>query len=386
MANITVSKEQAQNFLVAKQKYCTYGSPFVGKNGVVNAINHLEAVQIDPINVFARNHDQVFYSRVADYKPKMLDILLYQEKSLFEYFCNALSILPMSEYPYFAFQMRGVQESYLYSTEVSEAAESIMNQLKNGGAIMSREIKSGHRTAAWWDGGIAKSKLEKVALDVLHYTGRVMIHGREGGARRYDLPERMVPRALLTKEVELDEFQEFMMQKFLRAYGLSQTSLFRFGWGNMSKVTAKAVLRRLIERGQAVKVKVEGVQRDYYCHFDDVDNLLSSDPLPEVKEAVFVAPLDNLMWDRERLLDLFSFYYRWEVYTPPAKRVYGYYVLPVLFGANFVGRIELKAVRDREELQVVRQWPENRDSSVQEAVYRTASGLAQTLGLRLCGL
>jgi len=386
MARLAVSKEQARRFLIAKQDYRSYGSPFSGKDGVGKAINHLGAVQIDPINVFSRNHDHVLYSRVADYSPTMLDTLLYQEKTLFEYYCNALSILPMAEYPYFAHQMRGVQEAYQSSPEITEASHRIMARLHNGGAVMAKEIQSGHRAAAWWDGGVAKSRVEKVALDVLHYTGKVMIHGREGVTRRYDLPERIVPPSLLRERVEPAEFQEYMMRKFLLSYGLSQTSLFRFGWGNMPKGEAKAVLRRLVEREQAVEVSIEGVKRSYYCHHDDVAKLLSPEPLPETVEAIFVAPLDNLLWDRERLLDIFSLFYRWEVYTPAAKRIYGYYVLPVLFGENFVGRIELKAWRERGELQVVRMWLDDTGSSVKEAIWRTASGLSKYLGLRLCGL
>lgn len=385
LSRMVISPAQARRFLIRRQGFKAYASPFAGLAGVREAISALGAVQIDPINPFSRNHDHVLYSRVAGYSPVMLDRLLYDERFCFEYYCNALCVLPMAEYPYFAYRMHMEQASYQWSPELAAARVAVLDKIKEEGSFLSRDMRSNQRTAGWWDGGEATSKVEKVALDILHYTGQVMIAARQNGQRRYDLPERIVPEGLLQQRVHEGEWREFMVEKFIRSYGLSQARLFRFGW-TAPKSQAKATLKGLICRGNVVEVNIEGVKRIYYCHRDDLPSLTADLPLPEAEHAVFVAPLDNFLWDRDRLLDLFSFHYRWEVYTPPAKRSYGYYVLPVLYGENLVGRIELKAQREKAQLQVVNLWLDDARIGTRDAVWQTAQSLAAYLDFTLQGL
>jgi len=385
LSRVSVSLSQAKRFLIQRQKFSAYTSSFAGLAGVRDAVSELGAVQIDPINPFSRNHDHVLYSRVAGYSPVMLDRLLYDERFCFEYYCNALCVLPMVEYPYFAYRMHMEQASCQWSPELAAVSISVLNKIKAEGSYLSREMRSGQRTAGWWDGGEATSKAEKVALDTLHYTGQLMIAARQNGQRRYDLPERIVPEGLLQQCVNESEWREFMVEKFIRSYGLSQANLFRFGW-TTPKSQAKATLKGLIARGNVLEVSIEGVKRIYYCHRDDISSLTADLSLSEAGHAVFVAPLDNFLWDRDRLLDLFSFHYRWEVYTPPNKRSYGYYVLPVLYGENLVGRIELKAQREKAQLQVVNLWLDDARIEAKDAVRQTAQSLAAYLNLDLQGL
>lgn len=380
-----MSLAQAKRFLIRKQMFSAYTIAFAGHAGVREAVSELGAVQIDPINPFSRNHDHVLYSRVAGYSPAMLDRLLYEERVCFEYYCNALCVLPMAEYPYFAYRMHIEQANCQWSPELAAVSMSVLDKIKADGSYLSREMRSSHRTAGWWDGGEASSKAEKVALDTLHYTGQVMIAARQNGQRRYDLPERIVPEDLLQTRVHESEWREFMVEKFIRSYGLSQVNLFRFGW-TTPKSQAKATLKGLIARGNVSEVSIEGVKKMYFCHRDDLPLLTAHLPLPAAEQAVFVAPLDNFLWDRDRLADLYAFHYRWEVYTPPAKRSYGYYVLPVLYGENFVGRIELKAQREKAQLQVVNLWLDDARIEVKDAVQQTAQGLAAYLNLDLHGL
>jgi len=385
MSRVVISLAQARRFLIQRQKFSAYTSSFAGLAGVGEAIAALGAVQIDPINPFSRNHDHVLYSRVAEYRPAMLEKLLYDERFCFEYYCNALCILPMAEYPYFAYRMQVAQANYQWSPELAAAKVAVLDKIKSEGSFLSRDMRSGQRTVGWWDAGVATSKVEKVTLDLLHYTGQVMIAARQNGQRRYDLPERIVPERLWQERVDETAWREFMVEKFIRSYGLSQANLFRFGW-IAPKSLAKATLKHLIAQGNVVEVSIEGVKRLYYCHRDDLASLTTGLSWPERGGAVFVAPLDNFMWDRDRLLDLFSFHYRWEVYTPPGKRSYGYYVLPVLYGDNLVGRIELKAQRERAQLQVVNLWLDDARSEVKNAVWQTAQSLAAYLNLALQGM
>lgn len=107
--SINISVEQARRFLIRRQNFVAHGSPFTGPEGVAQALQHLEAVQIDPLCPFERNHHQVLYNRVQGYRPEWLDQLLYQEKKAFEYYCNALCVLPMEDYAYFKCAMQQQQ-------------------------------------------------------------------------------------------------------------------------------------------------------------------------------------------------------------------------------------------------------------------------------------
>ena len=123
MTTIKISPEQARAFLIGRQAFRAYGPRFYGQKGVAEVIRYLGAVQIDPINVFERNHHHVLFSRVEGYQPSMWEHELYSEKTAFEYFANALCILPMEDYPYFAYRMRQLRQEYTMETEVAAAAE-----------------------------------------------------------------------------------------------------------------------------------------------------------------------------------------------------------------------------------------------------------------------
>lgn len=378
---IKITQEQARLFLINRQQYRAFGSSFQGQNGVAEVIRHLGAVQIDPINVFERNHHHVLFSRVAGFRPEMLDEELYGKKQFFEYFCNALCVLPMEQYPYFAYRMQQVRREHGPSPEIKAASEKVLQRLRAEGAMASKDFDSGEKVRGWWDPEGGRTKAEKAALDNLHYTGDVMISSREGMHRRYDLPERVVPLEFLEQHVTEAEYRSFMLEKFLLSYGLSQTGLFRFGWFDAPKADKKQLLGQLVGQGKVAEVQVEGVKRRYYCHQQLSAELLEPKPLPDSELAVFLAPLDNLIWDRDRLLDFFGIDYRWEVYTPEAKRKYGYYVLPVLFGQDMVGRIELKAIREKGQLAVVNRWLDVDTLPIRSAISETITDIAAYLGL-----
>lgn len=377
-----ITREQACRFLVGRQRYRAQGSPWQGQEGVAQAIDFLGAVQIDPINVYERNHHHVLFTRVHGYRPEMLDAELYVHRSAFESWCNALCVLPMEHYPYLAYKMQLIRARYMPTPEVLAAAHKVMRAISDNGPSASRDFATSTKVHGWWDGAVSKTKAEKAALDYLHYTGQVMIASRDGQHRRYDLPERVVPAPLLAQEVNEADYRRFMLERFLIAYGLSQTSLFRFGWLETPKSNAVRLLKSLVDQGEAISIQIEGVKRQYFCHASLLPELENPQSLSH-DTAVFVAPLDNLLWDRDRLEDFFGFHYRWEVYVPAAKRVYGYYVVPVLLGSSLVGRIELKAHRPQGLLEIKNLWLEVDTARVRQAVTAAAADLAGYLGCRV---
>lgn len=381
---VNVSVEQARRFLIRRQNFVAYGSPFKGSEGVAQALQHLEAVQIDPLCPFERNHHQALYNRVQGYRPGWLDQLLYQEKKAFEYYCNALSILPMKDYPYFrrAMQQQQALVGARVDANMRQAMQRVLQYIQEKGQTATSDFNSEQKVSGWWDNE-PRTKIEKQAIDYLHLTGDLMITQRGDNQRNrsYDLPERFAPSTLLEQEVKPGVWERFAMLKFLRAYGLSQLSLSRFGWYNAPKAAKKRLLQELVDQGEVFPVQVEGVKRTYYCVAADVPVLTQATPLPDSEAAVILGPLDNLLWDRDRLEDFWSFHYRWEVYVPAAKRQYGYYVVPVLYDEWLVGRIELSADRKQGVLRVDNLWFEPGHDATLPAVRKAVELEASYLGL-----
>lgn len=385
MTHITISLEQARRFLVRRQSFVANGSSFKGPDGVTQAINHLEAVQIDPLCAFERNQHQVLYNRVQGYRPDWLDQLLYLRNGAFEYYCNALCVLPIADYPYFRheWQRQQVGVAARVGVEMLGAMREVLQHVSVRGGASSRNFDSGRRVSGWWDDANRKprTKIEKQALDYLHLTGELLISGRAGNQRSYDLPERLVPNRLFQQEIGRATARRLLMLKFLRAYGLSQLGIFRFGWSSEPKAGRKQLLHELIDEGLVAPVSIEGARRTYYCPMELTTDLENASSIPEGQAAVILAPLDNLLWDRDRLDDLWGFNYRWEVYTPVAKRRYGHYVVPVMLGENFVGRIELKADKAEDRLRVNHFWVLPGREDALPTVHRAVELEASYLGL-----
>lgn len=411
MSGITVSPEQARCFLIRRQGFVANGSPCSGPDGVAQALRQLEAVQIDPLCIFERNHHQVLYNRVQGYRPQWLDQLLYHQRGAFEYYCNALCILPMDDYPYFRSSMRRQEQAVAagVDAEMQQAIQQVLGRVREQGESSSKDFESGRKIYGWWessadknprtptekqisDAGVMvlnqsskgpRTKIEKQALDYLHLAGQVLISGRSGNQRSYDLPERIVPPGLLAQDLGEARSQRLLMLKYLRAYGLSHLGQpgFRFGWYKGPKVEKKRLLLDLVEQGLVSEVKIAGLKRIYYCPTELLTDLIGAQSLPHTEAVTILAPLDNLLWDRDRLDDLWAFNYRWEVYTPVAKRRYGHYVVPILHGDQLVGRIEMRADRRRDELRVDNLWLEPGATDSLPAIQRAVELEAAYLGL-----
>ncbi len=411
MSKTVVTPEQARAFLIRRQGLVACGGPFAGPEGVLEAIVRLEAVQIDPLCAFERNHHQVLYNRVQGYRPEWLEQLLYVRRAAFEYYCNALCILPMTDLPYFRCSMQQQQQSVASGVdqEMLQAIQQVLEHVRLQGEASSKDFQTGRKIYGWWesskdknprtavekqisDAGVMvlhqpskgpSTKIEKQALDYLHLCGQVVISGRTGNQRAYDLPERIVPAALLEQSVDEQQARRHLMIKYLRAYGLSHLGQpgWRFGWYKAPKAEKKQLLLELVDQGLVSEVRIDGLKRTYYCPTELVPELVGTAPIPQGEAAVILAPLDNLLWDRDRLDDLFGFNYRWEVYTPAAKRQYGHYVVPLLHGDRLVGRIELRADRVADALRVDNIWFEPNGEGSLPAVRRAVELEAAYLGL-----
>jgi hypothetical protein len=340
-----ISKEAARRFLILRQSFLQGR----GKNGTLEAIKRLECVQTDPINVVHRNHHLVLHNRVTDYKPSCLEELLYKDRRVFEYWCNEKSIIPIEDFPYFRYRMQNPSQfhSPFYERikakrkELKDDITYVLSEIKKHGPLSAREIRQK---------GKIKGQMATKVLNLLWDCGDLMIHHMEGNRRYYDLTERVLPPNIQEMETpSREEYERFIIQKYMRAYGLIDTRNWRFGWLPLKASQRKAIVKEMVEDDRLCPVKIEDVKQVYYV-LEEHPGLLENSDTPISEKVHFMAPLDNLLWNRRMISEIFDFNYAWEVYKVPEKRVYGYYVMPILYGTRFIGRLDPKLDRQNKRM------------------------------------
>jgi uncharacterized protein YcaQ len=337
---VKVAADQARRFLVARQQLSPARSLPAGPDGVLAVFRRLGSVQFDPIAVAGRSHDLVLHARVADYRPAWIDEM-YARREIFEAYNKGLSFLPMGDLPFFATSIYSQPAQQL--EENADVAARVLERIRAEGPLSALDFERERGTTADWFG--LPMNAVKVALDAYTWTGELGLARRDGARRFYDLRERLVPADVLAREIPLHEQLRFRMLSRYRAHGLlggsSSGDVFN-GLGPAKPdrgLPGRTPLREeLIEAGEIVGVEVEGVRGQRFVLADEVA-LLEAPPEPAPTVA-FLSPFDAFVWDRKLLGSLFEFEYVWELFHPPARRRWGWYVLPILFGDRLVGRIE----------------------------------------------
>jgi uncharacterized protein YcaQ len=340
------TRSQVVRFLLETQGLVTHR-----RTDVLGEIRRLECVQIDPVAAVERNQHLVLSARIPTYRPDSLDSLLSSGK-VFEYFSHAACVMPIEDYPIFA----GVRRRYTervakYLTPLGAIPDEIRDVLRERGPQPARAFETEHRVRGWWDTKGPKTKATSHALGLLLYTGELMVVRREGTTRFFDLAENAVPRALYDAGLTMpsEEADMLLFAKYCRGMRVFDRGDPHFGWWR----PAPAALRKAALATDAlVRLEIEGVKRPYWMLASDVESLEKSRRKPSASFVRFLPPLDNLMWHRRRLEELFDFEYRWEVYTPAARRRYGYYAMPILLGDRIIGRIDPQLDRERNRLIV----------------------------------
>lgn len=317
---------------------------------VLDLIRHLECVQIDPVSAVRPNQHLMLAARIAGYKPGILNELL-RKNEIFEYMANAACIIPMEHYPIFEpTRQRLKQQMQSHIDKIWPIAEQVLQKLENEGPLPAKSFESNQRVHGYWDNVNAKTKATSHALNLLTDAAQIRIVGREGNQRLFDVTKRSVPHELLqqAERINTGEALEAMMQKYFRAYRVFEPSDPRFGWQSLSAKERREAIDLHVKSGEIAQVEVAGLNKQYYILASDMDRLSIQEDEDRTRaignEAElpihFLPPLDNLLWSRKRLTDLFDFNYRWEIYTPAVKRKYGYYAMPILAGDRLIGRMD----------------------------------------------
>ena len=360
---MNVTAEAARRFLVARQMLAPARSLKGGPAAVLEVFRRLGSVQFDPLAVAGRNHDLVLHARVADYDPAWCD-RLYERREIFEAYNKGLSLVPTSEFAWF----RGTLSRNAPRTlaENAEVAKRVLARIRADGPLSALDFERERGSTSDWFG--MPTNAVRAVLEAYAVTGVLGLARRDGNRRYYDLLERLVPRDVLARKVPLEEQLLHKLLSRYRAHGLLGVSGAGDVFGGLGPAQPddrwpgyrgrNALREELVERGDLVPVQVEGMRGKRFVLREEA-KLLEAPPSPPPSVA-FAPPFDPIVWDRKLLASLFEFEYVWELFHPPAKRRWGWYVLPILFRDRFVGRIEPRIDRTEGRVQVLNVWWENR--------------------------
>lgn len=316
----------------------------------MEAFERLRSVQFDPIAPVGCNHDLVLQARVPDYRIGDWEKLAYEDRRIYDGWDKQASLVPFEGWPLRRLFHRRHRPHYQHIfDDYAEAVEAILKDLEARGPLMPKECGFQAKNAEWkstWH----SPNVTKQVLRALWHTGLVMTAGRRKGQHLYDLAERVVPPQFFGQPMldEGDAVRELILERH-RGVGLVRPNASPEMWSySLTPATRKVAIDRLVELGELIPVNIEGVAAHATPAF--LSRLDFPSPEPRV---TFIAPLDQLIWDRKMVAHLFDFDYSWEIYIPEAKRRWGYYVLPILFGDRLVARAEFWA---REGTLELRRW------------------------------
>ena len=365
---LTVTLNQARQFILLKQGLL--GSHrFVRKDGAYQYVRQAGCIQFDPVDVCGRNAELTLQSRVKGFRKKMLEDLLYKDRLLVDYSDKELSIWPSEDWPYFSgYRERSIAHGRSFAG-IPELEEKAIAYIRQNGPVSSDTLPI-EGTIFWhssmhWSGHWEKESLAaRSVLEQLYTDGTLLIHHKSGSRKYYDLAEKYLPAALLNAPSpcrDENEWTDWRVRRRIGAVGLlwnrSSTA-----WLGIAMTTEQrnAAFARLEQSGSITAVQAEGIRFPLYLLSEDLPLMEQvtagqADTKPRLE---FLAPLDPMLWDRNLIEAVWGYRYSWEIYTPAAKRKYGYYVLPVLYGDRLIGRIEPKADRNTKILTVQNVWLE----------------------------
>ena len=319
-----------------------------GPAAAQRAVQRLGYVQIDTISVVARAHLHTLWNRVSNCSESTLETLLMR-REVFEYWSHAAAYLPMSDYRFSLPRKHQIASGQRHWHEKNtELTTEVLRRIRTEGPLRSSDLatQAMPKGTGWWDW-----KPTKVALEQLFMEGELMVSQRVGFQKVYDLTERVLPSSVVANRPTEAEYADYLIKRFLTANGLGTAGEIAYLRKGM-RSPVQAVCRNLCEAGDLIELKLPrlNLKEPIYALTENVSQL--SKPLSR-RCVRILSPFDNCVIQRNRLRYLFDFDYQIECYVPAKKRQYGYFVLPILYGHRFVGRMDCKVDRQTGCLHVV---------------------------------
>ena len=354
----TISEAQARRIALAAQGL---GRPRVAEPGIrqLNAlIGRLRLLQLDSVNVFERSHYLPAFARLGAYDKAQLDKLTFSRKGPYiEYWAHEAAVIPIDSWPLLRWRMDDYRQRmhddadhWMHANR--DMIDWLRAELADKGPLPASAIEhdANKRSGPWWGWSDVK-----VGLEVLFRWGELVSGGRTRFERTYALPEQVLPRDVIETEVSREDAVRRLLEQSARAHGVGTAKDFA-DYFRLKSADALPGLRDLEDEGVIVPVTVRGWEQGgrpvkAWVHRD------ASIPR-RIEATALLSPFDPVVWERARAERMFGFHYRIEIYTPQPKRVYGYYVLPLLIDDQLVGRVDLKSDRQNGVLRVQASWTE----------------------------
>lgn len=331
---------------------------------IMSVVHDIGCIQLDPVNVVAPSHIIVLWSRVGNFRMADLEKLLWDEKRLFEYWAHQSSIVTTEDYPLYYSMMRRYPESFpkpwgaqwkdkvgRWLTGHTELRRTVLRELQKGPLLLGQfeDHARTRRGGSGWSSGSDVSTM----LFHLQMSGEVMVVGHQGNQKLWGLTEDFLPSWAEKTELTEEEIEHEAVQRAIRALGIASSSEIAYHFLRGRYRNLQRTLARLQEESVIHRVLVAGLDEDVrYIHDLDTRLLQSLDSDEWEPRVSLLSPFDNLICDRGRTKRLFAFDYVSEIYVPQNKRKFGYYVLPILLGDRFVGRIDPRMDRRNEKLLI----------------------------------
>ena len=361
-----VSAAAARRYLVLRHLLAPPRWLPPGPESVLRVFERLGVIQFDPLEVAGRNHDVTLLARIDGYRREDTDALLYVERALYETYNKSLNLVPTAELPLYRVTWDGFAASErareTFATH-AEVVDELLTAIRENGPMSATDFDAREAVDWYW----RPTNVVRAVLEALAQAGVLGLARRDGNRRIYDLAERLFPAELLAQRLPEREGRRHRVLSRYRAHGLLGTGGAEIWMGTGGSELRNELRAELHADGTVVPVHVEGVRGLRSLPAEDLPILDAAEaeleagatPGGSPPGVALLAPLDPFVWDRALLRQLFDFDYLWEVYVPAAKRRWGYYVLPLLFGDRLVGRIEPRLERKTGTLQVLGFWFED---------------------------
>ncbi len=315
-------------------------------------------IQIDSINAVDRAHLITLWSRFGAFDRAALERLIYRRRVLLEYWAHAACLVPREHLPAWKRAMLdygGHSTGWTSWLQQNGATMRVVEDaIRDRGPLASADFEHARPAAAggWWDWKPAQH-----ALHVLWMRGRVLVHSRANFHKRYDVAERVLPELAALEPLEPAAFRRWHLERSLHAMGAATATDLRLylTYPRVPVATHHAALRAAVREGLVNEIAVEGARGPWFVLTRDLPALeRAARRRVASRGTTLLSPFDSLLWHRDRVSRLFGFDYRIEVYVPEPKRVFGYYVLPVLHDGRLIGRVDVRRVRETGRLEARR--------------------------------
>ena len=360
------------------------------RRGILATVDRIVWLQLDPTSAVARSHFLVLWSRLGQYEREDVARLIYKDQRLFEW---RAFVYPTRHLPFYLLAMRSKSEKYTYRRfrvawmrKNMPLRRQVLSRLRREGPLATSAF-DGREAVSWHSTGWTNDRNASQMLEFLSAEGRVLVAGRTGQERLWDLTERCVPAKALVSSATPTKLIRDATIRALRALGVATTKQISEQLPGAVRPQVLKAIESLARSGEFVPVRVVtgdgSLKGSWYVLAVDAERVPALDRNWKGR-TTFLSPFDTLIRDRTRAEALFGMRYRIEIYVPPAKRQYGYFAMPILHNDELIGMIDPRVDREKDAFLVnaVHLQPGvKRDRATGQAVARALDDLAQFTGM-----